>query len=138
MSVFYSFFREIRDFGSCESVKEWRLRYFIVHKHKSENSDIALHVNLTVTMHNLLFSVHNCVLNELIETFDWLSFRKRVRFVHGKGRNSEQKLVAFHYHFHILTMAIRSNLLRLKNGIQLSFQEYFCDCFGLHYYACIG
>ena len=47
-------------------------------------SEIALHDNLTVTM-------HNSVLNKSIEICDWLSFRKRVRFVHGQSQNKNKK-----------------------------------------------
>lgn len=37
---------------------------------KTENSTVTLHVNLTLTMHNLLSSIHNCVLStKLIETY---------------------------------------------------------------------
>ena len=79
-------------------------------KLKKDNSTVALHVNLAVTIHNLLSSPGSQMsLNKLIKTFESLSFRKRVWFVHGQGQNSERKHktkkhVEFHNHLHISTM----------------------------------
>ena len=40
-----------------------------------------LDVEPTVTLHNLLFLVRKLISNKLVETFDWLSFRKKCVFV---------------------------------------------------------
>ena len=82
-------------------------------KLKKDNSTVALHVNLAVTMHNLLSSPGSQMsLNKLIKTFESLSFRKRVWFVHGQGQNSERKHTAkFQNHLHISTMIwLRTNV----------------------------
>ena len=48
---------------------------------KSKNSAVAIDVEPTVTLHNLLFLVRKLVANKLVETFDWLSCRKKCVFV---------------------------------------------------------
>ena len=62
-----------------------------------------LDVELTVTLHNLLFLVRKLISNKLVEAFDWLSCRKNRVFVGfpAQGQKSEQrhetkKLVEFH------------------------------------------
>ena len=44
---------------------------------KSKNSAVAIDVESTVTLHNLLFLVRKLVANKLVETFNWLSCRKK-------------------------------------------------------------
>ena len=69
---------------------------------KSKNNVVA------VTLHNLLFLVRKLVANKLVETFDWLSCRKKMCFCAASRPKREQKhetkkLVKFLNHLHILT-----------------------------------
>ena len=75
---------------------------------------MAIDVEQTVAVHNLLFLVRNLVAgNKFVETFDWLSCRKKCVFVGfcalSKPKKNDKKwptkkLVEFHNHLHILTM----------------------------------
>ena len=65
-----------------------------------------------MTLRNLLFWSRwapKLVAHNLIEGFDWLSYRKKVYFVQGQGQKYRQKhqtkeVVEFHNHLHALTM----------------------------------
>ena len=71
---------------------------------KAETIQSQLDVKPPVTLYNLLFLVRKLISNKLVETFDWLSCRKKrvfSGFVQGQGQKSDQKhetkkLVEFH------------------------------------------
>ena len=48
---------------------------------KAGTMQSQLDVELTVTLHNLLFLVRKLISNKLVEAFDWLSCRKKRVFV---------------------------------------------------------
>ena len=62
-------------------MKPWKFQ-------KQEQCSRNIYVEPTVILHNLLFLVRKLVANKLVETFDWLSCRKKcvfVGFVQGQG-----------------------------------------------------
>ena len=50
-----------------------------------------LDVESTVTLHNLLLLVRMLLANILVETFVWVSYRKKFAFVQVQRQKSEQK-----------------------------------------------
>ena len=95
-----------------EQTRDWfqNLKSF-----KSENNVVAIDIELTVIVHNLLFSLRtssqiSCAY--LIERFDWLSSRKRktcvlctVKRQKYRQKNATKRLVEFRNHFNALTVS---------------------------------
>ena len=64
-------------------------------KHQRSKQRMKILVGRSTTVHNLLFCVHTLCMNDVTNTFllasSSVSSKQLLCFVHGQGKNSEQK-----------------------------------------------